>query len=99
MAHVAELNENNEVIRVIVVHNDYEPHVEEWATQWAGGGIWKQTSFNGNIRKNFAAVGYFYDEVRDAFIPPELTCHDDVTFNETICLWECNNADHAFPII
>lgn len=94
MAHVAELNENNEVIRVIVVSNDYEPNVEEWATEWAGGGIWKQTSYNGNMRKNYAAIGYTYDEQRDAFIPPKLNCHEDVTFDEVTCLWECRNEDH-----
>ena len=99
MAHAAELNENNVVTRVIVVHNDYEPHVEKWATEWAGGGIWKQTSYNGNIRKNFAAIGYLFDENRDAFIPPKLECHDDVTFNEEKCLWECANDEHKTPII
>ncbi len=99
MAHVAELNENNEVIRVIVVHNDYEPHVEEWATQWAGGGIWKQTSYNNKIRKNFAGIGYTYDENRDAFIPPKLHCHEEVTLNEELCLWECANDEHQTSLI
>lgn len=93
MAHVAELNDNNEVLRVIVVHNDYEPHVEEWATEWAGGGVWKQTSYNGNIRKNYAGIGFTYDAVRDAFIPPK--CHDEATLNETTCRWECSNVEHA----
>jgi hypothetical protein len=92
MAYVAELNENNEVLRVIVVHNDYEPNVEAWATEWAGGGVWKQTSFNGTIRKNFAGVGYKYDEVRDAFIAPQ--CHDEANLNETTCRWECSNDEH-----
>lgn len=93
MAHVAELNDNNEVLRVIVVHNDYEPHVEEWATEWAGGGVWKQTSYNGNIRKNYAGIGFTYDAVRDAFIPPK--CHDEATLNETTCRWECSNVEHT----
>jgi hypothetical protein len=95
MAHAAELNENNEVIRVIVVHNDYEPNVEAWATEWAGGGIWKQTSYNGNIRKNYAGIGYTYDEARDAFIPPKPNDFTDeegnsFTFalNEETCQWE-----------
>lgn len=94
MAHVAELNKNNEVLRVIVVHNDYEPNVEAWATEWAGGGVWKQTSYNSTIRKNFAGIGYTYDEARDAFIPPKLNCHDDETFNEDACRWECFNDEH-----
>jgi hypothetical protein len=94
MAHVAELNDNNEVLRVIVVHNDYEPNVEAWATEWAGGGVWKQTSYNGNIRKNFAGIGYSYDEALDAFIPPKLNCHDEETFNEVTCRWDCANDEH-----
>lgn len=92
MAHVAELNDKNEVLRVIVVHNDYEPNVEAWATDWAGGGVWKQTSYNATIRKNFAGVGYIYDELRDAFIAPQ--CHDEANLNETTCRWECSNDEH-----
>jgi hypothetical protein len=95
MAHVAELNENNEVTRVIVVHNDYEPNVEAWATEWAGGGIWKQTSYNANFRKNYAGIGYTYDEVRDAFIAPkpnDFTNEEGNSFtfilNEETCQWE-----------
>jgi len=94
MAHVAELNENNEVIRVIVVHNDYEDSVEEWATQWANGGNWKQTSYNNKIRKNYAGIGYTYDPQRDAFIPPKPICHSEVKLNEESCLWECANDEH-----
>lgn len=95
MAHAAELNENNEVIRVIVVHNDYEPNVEAWATEWASGGIWKQTSYNSNIRKNYAGIGYTYDEARDAFIAPKPDDFTDeegnsftFTLNEETCQWE-----------
>jgi len=91
MAHVAELNENNEVIRVIVVHNDYEPNVEAWAKEWAGGGIWKQTSYNGTRRKNFAGIGFTYDAVRDAFIPPRF--NDNHVFDETTCRWIETNAN------
>lgn len=91
MAHVAELNDNNEVIRVIVVSNDYEPNIEAWATTHAGGGIWKQTSYNGNIRKNYAAIGYTYDEVRDAFIPPEPIGNSGL--DEVTCRWIMPNAD------
>lgn len=99
MAHVAELDENNVVLRVIVVHNDYEPNVEEWATEWAGGGIWKQTSYNGTIRKNFAAIGDVYDEVRDAFITPRNNCHVEEFFNEDVCRWECSNGEHLINIV
>ena len=99
MAHVAELDEQNKVLRVIVVHNDYEPEVEAWATQWAGGGVWKQTSYNGTIRKNFAAIGDIYDEVRDAFISPRNNCHAEEFFNEDVCRWECSNAEHIINIV
>lgn len=95
MAHVAELNDSNEVLRVIVVHNDYDANAEEWATEWAGGGIWKKTSYNGNIRKNFAGIGFTYDEVRDAFIPPKVNCHAEEILNEVTCRWECSNSEHT----
>jgi hypothetical protein len=77
------------------VHNDYEPNVEQWTTEWAGGGVWKQTSYNANIRKNFAGVGYTYDKERDAFISPKPDNFTDkegnsFTFilNEETCKWE-----------
>lgn len=92
MAHVAELNENNEVVRVIVVHNDYEPNVEAWATEWAGGGIWKQTSYNSTIRKNYAGIGFTYDAIMDAFIPPK--CHNEAVLNEITANWDCENEAH-----
>ena len=50
------------------------------------GGRWVQTSYNGNIRKNFAGIGYTYDEDRDAFIPPKP--FDSWTLNETTCRWQ-----------
>lgn len=94
MAHVAELNDNNEVLRVIVVHNDYEPNVEAWATEWAGGGVWKQTSYNGTIRFNFAGIGYTYDPIDDAFIAPMPNCgHDELLLND-LKRWECSNDEH-----
>lgn len=92
MAHVAELDKNNKVLRVIVVHNDYDANAEEWASKWAGGGIWKKTSYNGTIRKNFASEGFTYDELRDAFIAPQ--CHNEATLNEDTCRWECSNDEH-----
>lgn len=99
MAHVAELNDNNKVIRVIVVHNDYEPNVEQWATEWAGGGVWKQTSYNGTIRYNYAGIGHTYDQARDAFIAPNPLCHSEVVFDEATCRWTCDNSEHFTPIL
>jgi len=96
MAHCAEIVDGI-VVRVIVVSNEYEPNIEEWAMQWAGGGEWKQTSYNGNIRYNYAGIGYTYDPVDDAFIAPMPECgHSELLLNESK-QWECANAEHDLP--
>jgi len=86
MSHWAELNENNIVLRVTVGDNN-DPNGDE-GYQWLLdnlGGTWVQTSYNGNIRKNFAGIGFTYDELRDAFIAPE---PDNATgFDEDTCQW------------
>jgi hypothetical protein len=72
MAHWAEVDENNIVIQVVVGDND-DPAGDE-GYQWLIdnlGGTWIQTSYNGNIRKNFAGIGYIYDADKDAFIKPK----------------------------
>lgn len=84
MAHVAELDQDNKVIRVVVISNDYEPNVEEFAVELFGG-VWKQTSYNGTIRKNYAGIGFIYDPIRDAFIAPEPL--NQIGFNEETCQW------------
>ena len=79
MAHFAELDENNTVIRVIVVGNADTADANGVEKEEIGisfcqslfGGNWKQTSYNGNIRKNYAGVGYKYDSSIDAFISPQ----------------------------
>jgi len=94
MAHFAQLDENNVVTQVIVVSNselmdEYGLEVEERGIAFCQsllGGNWKQTSYNGNIRKNYAGAGYTYDEQRDAFIPPKP--FNSWLLNETTCLWE-----------
>lgn len=93
MAHFAKLDESNIVTEVIVVHNNelLDNGVESEAKgiafcQSLFGGNWKQTSYNGNIRKNYAGVGFSYDEQRDAFIPPKP--EGDWILNEDTCLWE-----------
>jgi len=93
MAHFAELDENNVVIRVLVTDNN-DPNGDE-GYQWLIdnlGGRWMKTSYNGTIRKNFAGIGFFYDENRDAFIPPKYG--DDFILNEETCIWELTNSDH-----
>mgnify|MGYP003348311781 CR=1 FL=1 len=94
MAHFAELDENNIVLRVIVVHNNElidENGVEQ---EYIGiqfcqnllGGTWKQTSYNGKIRKNYAGIGFIYDEQRDAFIPPKP--FNSWVLDEPTCNWK-----------
>ena len=75
MAHFAELDENNTVLRVCVVDNKYVPsdmHIdgETWCTNFWGG-TWKQTSYNHNFRKQFAGRGFTYDYAKDKFIRPQ----------------------------
>ena len=93
MAHCAKI-ENGIVTQVVVISNDYEPNVEQFATELFGG-TWLQTSYNAStngFRKNYAGIGYLYDEGRDAFIAPK--CHDEAVLDEAICRWICANAAH-----
>ena len=69
MAHFAEIDENNKVIRVLVVDNSQEHRGQEFlAVDLKLGGTWIQTSYNNNFRKNFAAIGGTYDPIKDIFI-------------------------------
>lgn len=94
MAHFAELNENNEVIRVIVVHNNELMDENNFEVEKLGiifcqkllGGRWIQTSYNKKIRKNFAGIGFKYDENLDAFIAPKP--FESWILNEDSCQWE-----------
>jgi hypothetical protein len=84
MSHFAELNENNEVIRVVVGNDAYPNEGYDWLVENLGG-RWVQTSYNSRIRKNFAAVGYSYDETLDAFIPPKP--EGNATLDEETATW------------
>lgn len=94
MAHFAQLDENNIVIQVIVVGNEElfdENGVEQESKgivfcQSLLGGNWKQTSYNANFRKNYAGIGFHYNETRDAFVPPKP--FDSWILNEDTCRWE-----------
>lgn len=70
MAHFAEIDQNNVVLRVIVVSDTLEAQGAEWCHDTFGGN-WLQTSYNGRIRKNFAGIGFTYDPDLDAFVPPK----------------------------
>jgi hypothetical protein len=94
MKHFAQLNEENLVTQVIVVASqdtvdqdgvENEAIGVEFCTNLLGG-RWKQTSYNGNIRKNYAGIGYKYDETLDAFIPPKP--FNSWLLNETTCQWK-----------
>ena len=93
MAHFAKLDNNNIVLEVNVVNNaaldlnNEEASGIAFLTEWSGGYInWKQTSYNGTFRKNYAGIGFTYDEDRDAFIPPKP--EGNFVLNEETCLWE-----------
>ena len=94
MAHFVRLDENSIVVQGIVVHNNelIDNGVESEAKGIAfcqslfPDTTWVQTSYNGNIRKNYAGIGYTYDEQRDAFIPPQP--YPSWLLNEATCLWE-----------
>lgn len=85
MSHFAELDENNVVLRVLVGDNNLPNEGYDWFIENFGG-RWVQTSYNANFRKNFAGIGFTYDEVRDAFIPPKP--YESWVLNEETCLWE-----------
>ena len=93
MAHFAQLDENNVVLQVIVVHNNDCLDANGNESEAIGvafcqsllGGNWKQTSYNGNMRKNYAGIGYTYDAGRDAFIPSKPFA--SWVLNEDTCTW------------
>ena len=88
MAHFAEVDERLEVVRVLVVPNAQEHRGQEFLADDLGlGGRWVQTSYHSRIRKNFAEIGMYYDENRDAFIAPRPEPHADYTFDEATCRW------------
>jgi hypothetical protein len=96
MAHFAKLDENNIVIEVHGLNNneliddngiEQESKGIDFLVNWSGGYTkWKQTSYNANFRKNYAGIGYFYDETKDAFIPPQP--YPSWLLNENSYQWE-----------
>lgn len=72
MAHFAEIDSNNVVLRVLVVADEHEHRGQEFLAEDCGlGGTWIQASYNNNIRGTFAGIGHIYDEVNDEFYAPE----------------------------
>ena len=93
MAHFAELDENNVVLRVVVIGNAdtsdangvEKEHIGAAFCEKLFGGTWKQTSYNGNMRKRYAGIGYTYNAELDAFIPP--TPYASWTLNSETAVW------------
>ena len=96
MAHFAKLGAGNKVLKVTVVSNDIatteQAGVDFLNNLYGSRDVWKQTSYNGNIRKNYAGIGYKYDQARDAFIPPKP--FNSWVLKEETCRWE---APVAYP--
>ncbi len=94
MAYFSEIGSDNIIVRVISVANNVITNSSGDEEESIGvdfchsllGGTWKQTSYNGEIRKNFAGVGYTYDSHKDAFIPPKP--YSSWVLNDSNCLWE-----------
>tara|TARA_R100001591_G_scaffold64993_2_gene74571 strand:- start:137 stop:514 length:378 start_codon:yes stop_codon:yes gene_type:complete len=100
MAHFAKLGTGNIIEKVVVVSNDVatteKAGVDFLNNLYGTNDVWKQTSYNtrGGVhrlsgtpfRKNYAGVGFKYDQTRDAFIPPK--SYNSWVLNEETCLWE-----------
>jgi hypothetical protein len=90
MAHFAKLGTGNIVEQVIVISNDIaiteQAGVDFINKLYNTRDVWKQTSYNNNIRKNYAGIGYQYDQTRDAFIAPKP--FNSWVLNEDTCRWE-----------
>jgi len=99
MAHYAFLNQNNIVTEVIVGIDETETidglNPEIWYGNFRSQ-VCIRTSYNANIRKNYAGIGFTYDENLDAFIPPK--CHDQAILDETTAQWICENEEHYVEI-
>ena len=97
MAHYAFLDENNTVTEVIVGIDETQLIEGKDPEIWYGelrGQKCVRTSYNGNIRFNYAGIGYIYDPIDDAFIAPMPDCnHDELELNE-LKKWICTNSEH-----
>lgn len=109
MAHYALIDSDNIVVQIItgvdenIIQTDLDGKqvggsTEAWeqfyqSLPWFSGLYCKRTSYNNRIRKNYAGIGYKYDDAKDAFIPPK--CHDEAILNPTTCLWSCDDESHT----
>ena len=97
MAHYAFLDDNNVVTEVITGIDETELIEGLDPETWYGnfrGQVCKRTSYNSKIRFNYAGIGYLYDPIDDAFIPPMPECgHDELILTE-LKQWQCSNDEH-----
>jgi hypothetical protein len=101
MAHYAFLDESNIVTEVIVGIDETETIEGLDPETWYGnlrGQVCKRTSYNGNIRYNYAGIGHLYDPIDDAFIAPVPCEHEELLLN-ALKRWECSNDEHKAQII
>jgi hypothetical protein len=101
MAYFAKLGTGNIVEQVISINNAVITDANGVEQEQLGNDfinklyntrdVWKQTSYNNNIRKNYAGIGYTYDQTRDAFITPKP--FNSWILNEDTCLWEAPVAE------
>jgi len=96
MAHYAFITDG--IVTEVIVGIDETETIEGLDTEtWYAnfrGQTCKRTSYNNNIRFNYAGIGYTYDSVRDAFISPKANCHAEEVLDEATCRWTCSNAQH-----
>jgi hypothetical protein len=96
MAHYAFLDENNIVTEVIPGRHEWEEvdGITDWEQAYSEirGQVCKRTSYSGSIRFNYAGVGYTYDPIDDAFIPPAPCNHTELTLND-LKRWECETCE------
>jgi hypothetical protein len=102
MAHYAFLDENNIVTEVITGRNEWEivDGISDWERAYGEirGQVCKRTSYNGNIRYNYAGIGYTYDPIDDAFIAPMPKCgHEELILND-LKRWECSHVQHDYDL-
>jgi hypothetical protein len=98
MAHFAELDSNNVVLRVIVVDNKdtadaygtEKEHIGAAFCERVLGGTWKQTSYNGNMRGKYAGIGDTYDAVNDVFVAPVVEAGTPIDYSAVITTTDLN---------
>ena len=103
MAHYAFLDENNIVTEVITGRDEWEEvdGITDWEKAYGDirGQVCKRTSYNNNIRYNYAGIGYTYDPIDDAFIAPMPECgHEELMLND-LKRWECATCEAALEQI